>query len=232
MAEQPVEAVTEELRREAVKAIANAGTQAQTAVRSTGAGLANAGRSVLADQGRDAARYGVPGLQAELSAMIQPALAGNATWAREAGAFERRDTANRQTAAGDFFAGVRSATPIVQSQADASRAASEAESLNAVLQQELQIGSQALGFRQAVEQRQAAREAASFQRQQAEQQQAFQRQAQAENIALQRAALAFQEREAARMAAALTQQQQPPATGRPLTMAERGFRGIGKPWQR
>ena len=211
--EQSVEQVGEALRREAVGAIASAGTQKQTAIRNTGAGLARAGQSVLASQDRAASNYNVQGLDEALRSQITPALANNSVWTRENAAFEQRQTASQQTGAEDFFAGYQSSVPIVRSGADATRVAAEQQALRSILDQELQVGGQALSFRQAVEQRQAAREAAAFQRQQAEQQQAFQRQAQSENIALQRQALAFQEQEAARMAAALQQQQAPAATG-------------------
>ena len=214
MAERSVEAELEGLRREAVAAIANGGNQAAGAVNNISGAINRAGKSVMADQSQAASRYNIPGLEAELASIIQPALAGREQWASEQGAFERADTASRQTSAGNFFEGARTALPIVQSQADATRAAAEAQLLNQALQQELQAGQMGFGFKQAIEQRQAAREAAAFQRQQALQQQAFQQQAHNESLALQREQLAFQEREAARLAAAASAPPPAPAPSR------------------
>lgn len=156
--EQTIEQVTEQLRREAVAAIAAGGRQAEGTVRNTSQGMANAGRAVLGDMNQDAAGYDVPGLAAELEALVAPALQASRAWGTESAAFERSDAAGRARSTDNFFSGVRTATPIVQSQADASRAAAEADLLNSILQQEVSVGQQNFTLSEALENRRRARE--------------------------------------------------------------------------
>jgi hypothetical protein len=189
MAERKVEQVIEDERRAAVSAIAEAGRQAQTAVRNTSGGIAKAGASVLRDQDAAASQYNVAGLAAQLRQIVAPAI--DRSWGRENMVFEARQNRDTQGSARDFFAGARTATPIVQSHADAQRAAAEADLLNQALQQELGAGQGVFAFKQALEQRQRARE-----------QMEFERQAHPQQMALAQEQLAFQRAQAAEAARA------------------------------
>jgi hypothetical protein len=189
MAERKVEQVIEDERRAAVSAIAEAGRQAQGTVRNTSTGIAQAGASVLRDQNAVSRPYDVAGLASELRQIVAPAV--DRSWGRENMAFEARQNRDMQGSARDFFAGARTATPIVQSHADAQRAAAEADLLNQALQQELGAGQGVFAFKQALEQRQRARE-----------QMEFERQAHAQQMALAQEQLAFQRAQAAEAARA------------------------------
>lgn len=225
MAERSIEAELEGQRREAVKAIAQGGTQALNITRNVSSALKQGARSVMGDQTRAAG--GDDGLAAELQAILAPALSTRAGWSARTTAFERADTADRMGSARDFFAGAKTALPIVQADADARRAGAEAELLNQVLQQELQAGQMTFGLRQAIEQRQAAREAQAFQQEHALRQQAFQEQAHREQLAMQQQALAFQEAEARRLSMAAAGPPPAPARRTTTVSSRRGRSNFG-----
>ncbi len=182
MAEVPVEAVVEEKRREAVRAIADAGTRAQSAGANTARSLASAGRAAIAP--RDPVRRDATpgGLAEELARIVQPAIDGNRAWAGNNSRFEAGQTADMTDSAGRFFAGASSAVPIVRAGADAARAGNEASALNSILQQELGVGQSGFNFRQALEGQAWQRES-----------QEFERASHADNMALAAEQLAFEQ---------------------------------------
>lgn len=210
MAERQVEQVIEDERRQAVSNIAQAGREAQNSVGNTSRGMANAGASFMRDQALAASPYGGGDIARELQAILSPANQIAGTWGRDNANFEAGNYRDMQGSAGDFFAGARTATPIVQQHADAERAAAEAELLNAVLQQELGAGTAMFGFKQALEQRARARE-----------QMEFQRQAHAQQMQMAQEQLAFQREEAARAAAESAAASQPQPA--PTTSGSSGY---------
>lgn len=225
MAERSIEAELEGQRREAVKAIAQGGTQALNITRNASRALKRGARSVMGDQKRAAG--GDNTLAAELQSILAPAMSTHAGWSARTSAFERADAGDRMGSARDFFSGARTALPIVQADADARRAGAEAEMLNQVLQQELQAGQMGFGLRQAIEQRQAAREAQAFQQEHALRQQAFQEQAHREQLAMQQQALAFQEAEARRLSMAAAPSPSPAPSRRTTVSSRKGRSNFG-----
>lgn len=189
MAEQSVDQITEELRRNAVRAIAQGGQLAQTATRNTSTGIANAAKSVQAGQDKDAGRYDVAGLAQELDGIVNQAVQAGSAWGARTAAFERGATGSLTNQAGNFFSGARSATPIVRSEAEAVRSEAEAALMRQLLDRELSVGQQGFSLSQALEQREAARRAQAFQEQQA-----------AQSMALAREQMAFQQSQAAQAA--------------------------------
>ena len=212
MAEVPVESVIEEKRREAVRAIATAGTQSQRAGADTGRSLASAARAALAPNFAAEQEYSVRGLAEQLNQIVQPAIAGNQAWAGDNARFEGGQTAGMRESAGRFFDGAASAVPIVRAGADAARAGNEASALNSILQQELGVGQSGFNFRQALEGQAWQRES-----------QEFERASHADNMALAAEQLAFEQEKLRQLQEAA----EPPAPGRTFgeAMAARRWRG-------